>query len=65
MAPYWIDNDPSLQGSVCYEVHVQGSPLLQDVSNFVSRNQSVEFSGVWMLVAFWLDVPEYFFEEQV
>ena len=65
VAPYWIDNDPSIQGSVSYEVHAQGSTSLEDVNAFISRNLSIEFSGVWMLVAFWQNVPEIFFEEQV
>ena len=48
---YWIDNDPSIQGSVSYKVHAQGSTSLEDVNAFISRNQGNEFSGVWMLVA--------------
>ena len=65
VAPYWIDNDPSIQGNVSYGVHVQGSSCLQVINNFISRDQEIEFSGVWMLVAFWQNVPEVFFEEQV
>ena len=65
VAPYWIDNDPSVQGNVSYEVHAQDSTSLEDVNAFISRNLSIEFSGVWMLVAFWQNVPEVFFEEQV
>ena len=65
VAPYWIDNDPLLRGNVSYEVHREGSQLLRVVSEYISNNQSVEFSGVWMLAAFWLDVPEHFIEEQV
>ena len=65
VAPYWIDNDPSTQGSVSYKVYAQGSPSLELVSDFISSDLSIEFSGVWMLVAFWQDVPEVFFEEQV
>ena len=65
VAPYWIDNDPSIQGNVSYGVHVQGSSSLQLVSDFISRDQEIEFSGLWMLVAFWQDLPEVFFEEQV
>ena len=65
VAPYWIDNDPSIQGGVSYEVHEQGSPSLELVSDFISSDLSIEFSGVWMLVAFWQNVPEFFFQEQV
>ena len=65
VAPYWIDNDPSVQGSVSYEALIQGDPLVQEVSDFISKSQGTVFSGEWMLVAFWLDVPEAFLEEQV
>ena len=65
VTPYWIDNDPSVQGNVSYEVHARGSSYLQDVNDFISRDQDIEFRGVWMLVGFWWDVPEVFIEEQV
>ena len=57
--PYWVDNDPSQGGSVSYEVHTGSSPLLSQVSDYISSSQSVEFSGTWMLVAYWLNVPEF------
>ena len=47
---YWIDNDPSIQGSVSYKVHTQGSTSLEDVNAFISRNRvmnSVE-CGCWL-----------------
>ena len=65
VAPYWVDNDPSTEGNVSYEVHGQRSPLLQDISEFISRNQSTVFSGVWMLIASWRDLPEFSFEDLV
>ena len=67
LAPYWMDNDPSAGGSVSYAIFsdLEGSSILQNVSNFISRNQSTTFNGVWMLVAFWSKVPEQFFEQQV
>ena len=57
IAPYWVDNDPSMGGSVSYEVHTGNSSLLSQVSNVISSTEAVEFSGTWMLVAYWLDVP--------
>ena len=57
IAPYWVDNDPSMGGSVSYEVHSGTNSLLNQVSNGISRIEGVEFSGTWMLVAYWLDVP--------
>ena len=65
VAPYWIDNDPSVQGSVTYQVFTQGNLSLELVSDYISRDRSIDFNGVWMLVAIWYDVPEVFFEEQV
>ena len=65
VAPYWIDNDPSAGGSVSYAVFSGSSPILQYVSEIISRNQSIDFRGVWMLVAFWSKVPEFFLHQQV
>ena len=65
VAPYWIDNDPSVQGNVTYQVFTEGNSFLELVSDYISRDQSIDFNGVWMLVAFWYDVPEVFFEERV
>ena len=65
IAPYWIDGDPSVRGNVSYEVHTAGSPLLRNVSDYVSSSQSVRFSGTWMMVAYWWDVPELFLDDTV
>ena len=65
IAPYWIDNDPSLRGNVSYEVHTTGSPLLNQVNDYISSNQNAQFRGTWMMVAFWWDVPELFLEDTV
>ena len=64
VAPYWIDNDPFVQGNVTYEVFTDNSSL-KNVSEYISRDQSIDFTGVWMLAAIWYDVPEVFFEERV
>ena len=65
IAPYWIDNDPSVGGNVSYEVHTTGSPLLRNVSDYISSNQHVRFTGTWMMVAYWWDVPELFLNNTV
>lgn len=57
VAPYWIDNDLSVGGNVSYGVFTGESALLDEVSNFISISESIEFSGTWMLVAYWIDVP--------
>ena len=65
IAPYWFDNDPSSQGNVSYEIHSGSSFLLTQVSEYISNRERVQFSGTWMVVAYWLDVPELFSEEVV
>ena len=65
IAPYWIDNDPSLGGSVSYEVHTGSSHLLSQVNDYISHSQSVEFIGTWMLVVDWFHVPLWSFNDTV
>ena len=65
IAPYWFDNDPSSHGNVSYEIHPKSSPLLTQVSEYISNRESVQFTGNWMMVAYWLDVPELFSEDVV
>lgn len=57
VAPYWLDNDLSSGGSATYEVHTSTSRHMEQVSNFISNRENELFSGVWMLVAQWIDVP--------
>jgi hypothetical protein len=57
IAPYWVDNDPSMGGSVSYEVHEGDSPLLRRVSCSISSREDFGFSGTWMLVVYWFNVP--------
>ena len=57
VAPYWIENDLSQGGNVSYGVFTEDSTLLIEVSDFISQSESVEFSGTWMLVAYWINVP--------
>ena len=65
IAPYWIDSDPSVRGNVSYEAHGTNSSLLQQVSDYISVSQSLSFSGTWMMVAYWWDVPELFLDDTV
>ena len=62
MAPFWVDiniaNDDGV-GTVGYEVHDQNGLFLSQVSDFISRQQRTNFSGQWMVVAEWRDVPEF------
>lgn len=64
-APYWTGNDPSIRGNVSYEVHTEGSPLLQNVSIYISIKQNVEFNGTWMMVAYWHEIQESFQDSTV
>ena len=57
IAPYWIDSDPSQGGFVSYEVFQENNEQLSEVNSFISQAESVEFSGSWMIVAQWDDVP--------
>ena len=57
IAPYWVDNDPSMGGSVSYEVHDGESLLLRRVSCSISSREKFGFRGTWMLVVFWYNVP--------
>ena len=59
VAPYWLENDASEQGMVVYEVLDGTSDRLDEVNNFISSSENVEFSGTWALVAQWLEVPQF------
>ena len=59
VAPFWADNDISNRvGAISYEVHSSGSPISR-VSTFISQQQQVQFSGSWMLLAEWNNVPQF------
>ena len=61
IASFWLKGDIAVgRGNVSYEVHNTSTSLLRQVSDYVSRNQSVPFVGSWMMVAFWSEVPEKF-----
>ena len=61
ISSFWLKGDIAVgRGNVSYEVHNTSTSLLRQVSDYVSRNQSVPFVGSWMIVAFWSEVPEMF-----
>ena len=62
MAPFWSDNDIRLDGEIFYEVHVAGNnsnsdQILSQVNAFISNQTEDNFTGTWMLVAQWDEVP--------
>ena len=62
VAPFWANNDISNRvGNITYEVHTaETSPsYMMLVSSFISQQKQVKFSGNWMLVAYWNDVPQF------
>ncbi len=64
VAPFWADvniDNTDVVGEVSYEAHDSstGGDLLDEVSSFVSEEEGVQFSGTWMLVAEWSNVPEW------
>ena len=59
VAVFWTDVDIRVEGEISYEVHTTGSSLLSQVNNFISTNESVAFTGTWMLVAEWDRVRQF------
>lgn len=59
MALFWADHDPRPSGQISYEVHTSNTPVMSEVSTFVSLQQNINFVGTWMLLAEWNSVPEY------
>ena len=59
VAIFWTDVDIRVEGEISYEVHTTGSSLLSQVNNFISTNESVAFTGTWMLVAEWDRVRQF------
>ena len=65
LAPYWSDVDTRQDGEVGYEIHASfvnndgSDQLLDQVNEFVSNYTGQDFSGTWMLVAEWTEVPSY------
>jgi len=59
VALFWADHDPRPSGQISYEVHTSNTPVMSEVSTFVSLQQNINFVGTWMIVAEWNSVPEY------
>ena len=61
VAPFWTDTDITEGvGEVSYLVYDKSqSESLSWVSTYISQQQQISFTGTWMLVAEWRDVPEY------
>ena len=65
-APFWSDVDISSGfGSIFYEILSAGDDrsedLLASVSDFITNQTDRQFSGSWMMVAQWNEVPEFSF----
>ena len=59
LAPFWTDIDPSVYGSILYQIHDQyNSALLSQVNDFISDYIESAFVGTWMLVVQWTEVVE-------
>ena len=62
VAPFWADIDVSRGvGDIRYEVHTTSSSgsFLTDVSDFISNVTGSQFTGHWMLLVEWNDVPHF------
>ena len=61
MAPFWANIDTRTAGDILYEIHTDNSnpELLHSVSRFIAKEKGVRFSGRWMLVTEWNNVPQY------
>ena len=64
LAAYWNDHDPRSEGTVEYKVYTtelgaQAEQYLSTVSGYISQQQERNFTGTWMLVAYWNQVPPY------
>ena len=65
VAPYWADIVVrGGVGAISYEVHTtrngqSASPLLSLVNQYVSDHQRTNFTGDWMLIAEWNQVPAF------
>ena len=59
VAPYWSNINTRSFGSVSYITHTNKTSLslLHRVSKYIQQEEQNQFSGVWMLVAEWSNVP--------
>ena len=69
LAPFWNDHDAQGPSSrILYKVYENSfgemaREKIKNVSMLVEAQKNVSFTGVWMLVAEWLDVPAYPFSQ--
>ena len=61
VTPFWAKHDIASSGEVSFLTvnSTDDAALLSIVSTFVSRQQGIQFSGTWMLLADWTDVAQY------
>ena len=62
VAPFFTDIDVSGGvGQIKYEIHntATSEHLLTNVSNLINEHVGAEFSGEWLLIAEWKDVPAF------
>ena len=64
VAPYFADTDISKGiGSVTYEVHndsiIPSSNILSQVDSLIVEHKQTQFSGKWLMVAEWKNVPPF------
>ena len=67
VAPFWTDTDITEGvGEVSYQVYDNSqSETLSWVSTYISQQQQIKFTGTWMLIGEWRDVPEYLGETSI
>ncbi len=61
VAPFWSDIDTRALGKVSYRVitNANSETTVAKVSDFVNRRMNTTFSGAWMVVAEWYEVPKF------
>ena len=59
IAPFWSDVDIRSVGDISYEIHTSSTAAMSLVSTFISQRQQIDFTGTWMLIAYWNNVPRF------
>ncbi len=64
LAVFWNDHDPRMNSEVQYNVYsidegTLAEHYLNTVSRHVSKQEEKNFTGTWMIVAYWKQVPPY------
>ena len=60
IAPFWDDINTNNGGTISYEIHQGDSSAMQTVSAYVSAQTGEDFTGYWMMVVLWSEVPPFF-----